>query len=80
MLTIKYFWYVVISSIDELLQDSDSEPEDDSGQSNKKSSRKQKSGTIPAWLRDDAEDITDFLDSNAAKNILGNVSSRLGAF
>lgn len=60
-------------SIDELLQDSDSELGEDPKESgNKNSGRKQKStGGLPAWLRDDSDDITDFLDSKAAKNIVG---------
>ena len=65
---------LILDSIDEILEDSDSEMEDDSHSQTKKkksSSAGNKKSSVPAWLRDDSNDITDFLDANAAKNIVG---------
>ena len=47
--------------------------EDSPSQTKKKksSSAGNKKSSVPAWLRDDSNDITDFLDANAAKNIVG---------
>jgi len=58
-------------SIDELLRDSDSEMETDdaAGGQNKKA---KSAVTVPTWLRDDSDNITDFLDKSAAKNIIAS--------
>lgn len=63
-------FYWISFSINEILEDSDSEMEDDSQSSTKKKSSNKKS-SVPAWLKDDSDDITDFLDAGAAKNIIG---------
>lgn len=63
------------SSIDDLLKDSDSEPEDDQKQKSKAKKQKTKvvaKETGKAWLHEGGDDdITDFMDTSAAKKVMG---------
>ncbi|XP_067934576.1 RRP12-like protein [Watersipora subatra] len=59
-------------SVDELLQDSDSEIESAPDEAKKSRKKQRAAASLPAWLKDDGDDITDFLDSNAAKNIVAS--------
>jgi hypothetical protein len=68
----------LISSIDELLKDSDSEPEeaekDKRPKLKAKRSMKGNQETGKAWLHEGGDDdITDFMDTSAAKKVMGKV-------
>ena len=56
------YWFYYCS-IDELLEDSDSEDESSKAKTGLKKS-------IPAWLRDDTDEITDFMDTSSSRNIV----------
>lgn len=56
--------------MEEILADSDDEFDaSDNEESNKKHKRKSKKQT---WIKEDEDDIVDFVDPGAAKNISGN--------
>lgn len=59
-----------VFSIDDLLQDTDSElDEEEEGVSKKKSKRKRGND---AWLMESGENIVDFMDPGASKQVLGS--------
>jgi len=65
--------FLLVESVDELIQSSDSEPDEDliDEPAVKKSRRvTQEERRSKAWLKED-EDIVDFLDPSAARKVVG---------
>ncbi|CAC5426030.1 RRP12 [Mytilus coruscus] len=60
-------------SVEELLRDSDSEMEDDDNKKSRGQKSKKNKDSIKAklaWLQEGADDIVDFLDTNASKKVM----------
>lgn len=61
-------------SVEELLRESDSEMEDDDNKKSRGQKSKKNKDSIKAklaWLQEGADDIVDFLDTNASKKVMG---------
>lgn len=61
---------MLLCRIDEILQDSDLEEEEDkSSKASRQGSRK--GGQRQNWIKEGEEDITDLMDTSAAKKVMG---------